>query len=82
MHGPDSVDYRVVVHHEGGSFWAEVEELPGCFASGETEDELWTALQEAVSVYLSTPEAHVEVEVSGRIVLDESQRVEATLAVV
>src|SRR5450755_1441050 len=25
---------HVDVHHEDGSYWAEVRELPGCFASG------------------------------------------------
>jgi predicted RNase H-like HicB family nuclease len=36
------------IHKEGGSYWAEVVELPGCFASGATLDELRDALEEAV----------------------------------
>lgn len=43
------------VHHEDGMFWAEVNELPGCFASGETPAELIETLDEAVSLYLSPP---------------------------
>lgn len=46
--------YTVHVHTEDdGSLWAEVVDLPGCFASGDTLDELWEALQEAVSLYLT-----------------------------
>ena len=31
---------HVDVHREDGSYWAEVRELPGCFASGATVAEL------------------------------------------
>lgn len=48
-------DYIVAVHAEDGSYWAEVRELPGCLASGESMDELWEALAEAMSLYLSEP---------------------------
>lgn len=57
--------YTVRIHHEAGhELWAEVVELPGCFATGATMDELWQALGEAVSLYLSEPgrEVHVELE--------------------
>jgi len=36
------------IHTEGGSYWADVPELPGCFASGDTLDELFESLQEGV----------------------------------
>ena len=42
----------VTVHHEQGSFWSEVDRLPGCFASGATLSELHEALGEAIGVYL------------------------------
>lgn len=49
--------YTVTLHLDDVScVWAEVEELPGCFASGANFKELWEALGEAVSLYLSTPE--------------------------
>jgi predicted RNase H-like HicB family nuclease len=59
--------YTVRIHHEPGQeypLWAEVEELPGCFASGRNMDELREALDEAVSHYLSEPghEVHVRLE--------------------
>jgi predicted RNase H-like HicB family nuclease len=64
--GQDTQDtYTVRIHREPGhELWAEVAELPGCFASGATMDELWQALAEAVSLYLSEPghEVHVELE--------------------
>lgn len=41
------------IHQEDGSYWAEIAELPGCFASGETLDELREAIEESVSLYLT-----------------------------
>ena len=43
------------VHQEDGSYWAEVVELPGCFASGETLDELRVAVDEAVRLHQDLP---------------------------
>jgi hypothetical protein len=47
--------FLVRVHREEGSFWAEVTDLPGCFASGDSMEELWEALTEAIGIYLSKP---------------------------
>jgi predicted RNase H-like HicB family nuclease len=54
------MELTVVVHQERGSFWAEVTELPGCFASGRTVAELVPALAEAVGLYLWDLPAHME----------------------
>ena len=57
--------YTVRIHNEPDQeypFWAEVEELPGCFASGRNMDELLEALSEAVSLYLSEPGHPVRVK--------------------
>jgi predicted RNase H-like HicB family nuclease len=51
------VEYRVRIHQEDGSYWADVEGLPGCFASGRTLDELKEAVVEAITMYLSDDEA-------------------------
>lgn len=52
--------YTVRVHHEPGEeLWAEVLELPGCFAAGVDMEELRQALTEAISLYLSEP-GHVK----------------------
>jgi len=39
---------------EEGSYWADVFELPGCFASGDTLDELFESLREGVAFYLDS----------------------------
>ncbi len=60
MNRPERLTVRV--HHEPGQeLWAEVEELPGCFASGRDMNELAEALNEAVSLYLSEPGYPVKV---------------------
>jgi predicted RNase H-like HicB family nuclease len=40
------------IHREDGSYWADVPKLPGCFASGDTLDELFDSLREGVQLYL------------------------------
>src|SRR5437763_13772533 len=69
---------HVDVHREDGSYWAEVRELPGCFASGDTVAELIEAVEEAVAVYLAPPEAAevppVAVELAGFDLSLESQQ--------
>ena len=39
------------IHLEEGSYWADVPDLPGCLASGETLDELFSSLQEGIALY-------------------------------
>jgi predicted RNase H-like HicB family nuclease len=46
------MELTVVVHQEPDGFWSEVDELPGCFASGRTLGELAEALGEAVGLCL------------------------------
>jgi predicted RNase H-like HicB family nuclease len=46
--------YTVLVHEaEEGGYWAEVEELPGCFASGDTLDELESDVKDAIETYIA-----------------------------
>jgi predicted RNase H-like HicB family nuclease len=40
------------IHIEDGGYWADVPELPGCFASGDSLDELFDSLREGVALYL------------------------------
>jgi predicted RNase H-like HicB family nuclease len=55
----------VVVTRESGMFSSEVDELPGCFASGRTLSELRDALAEAVGMYLwDLPGVAVESELA------------------
>ncbi len=48
------MEVEVIVHHdaETKSFWAEVVQLPGCFAAGHSREELKESLKEAISLYL------------------------------
>lgn len=41
------------IHVEEGSYWADVPELPGCFASGDTLDELFESLREGLALYVT-----------------------------
>lgn len=52
-------ELHVDVHHEEGSYWAEVRELPGCFASGDNAAELIESIEEAVALYLAPSEGEV-----------------------
>ena len=48
----NSIEYTARIHHEEGTYWAEVPQLPGLFASGDTVDELLEGLKEAVALSL------------------------------
>ncbi len=63
MSSDDASVYTLRIHREPGQdLWAEIAELPGCFASGRDLDELREALAEAIALYLSTPEQRVRVQ--------------------
>ena len=52
--------YNVIVHSaEEGGYWAEVPDLPGCAAEGDTLDELAANVREAISLYLKDESAEV-----------------------
>lgn len=69
---------HVSVHHEDGSYWAEVQELPGCFASGDTIAELIESVEEAVALYLAPADADdaqpVAIELAGIDLSLESEK--------
>jgi predicted RNase H-like HicB family nuclease len=47
-------EYTIKVHRDDdNSFWATVDELPGCFASGFTLDQLSESIGESIALYLS-----------------------------
>lgn len=47
------MNYKAIVHpDEDGGYWAEVPELPGLVTEGDTLDELYANLQEAVQGWL------------------------------
>jgi len=45
---------------EDGIFVAEVPSLPGCISQGQTREEALKNIQEAISVYLESLNAHNE----------------------
>lgn len=45
-------ELTVQIHLEDGSYWAQVVEYPGCFATGDTLDELAESLRESLSLVL------------------------------
>lgn len=46
------MELHASIHEDDdGMYWAEVQELPGCFASGRNLDELQEALIEAIEMY-------------------------------
>jgi predicted RNase H-like HicB family nuclease len=76
--GQMSTQLHVNVHHEDGSYWAEVRELPGCFAAGDTAAELIDSVEEAVALYLAPREAEeappVGIELAGFDLAIESEK--------
>jgi len=68
------------ITEENGRLWAEVSELPGCFASGKDLDELLEAVNEAVALYLEdNPEGqeimrHLAQEQDADVVVDFASR--------
>ena len=50
-------EYLVVIHHaEEGGYWAEVPALEGCFAQGETVEEVLSDARGAISAHLAALE--------------------------
>lgn len=48
--------YHFKVHKEGEGFWAECLEDSGCVTQGDTREELYKNMQEAINIYLNEPE--------------------------
>lgn len=53
------MELEVIVRRdsETGALWAQVVQLPGCFASGHNRKELMESLQEAIELYLEDADA-------------------------
>lgn len=59
-------DYTVRVNQDDdGSLWAEVAELPGCFASGDSLDELRDSLEDAIALYVGDGTGSAEPDPGG-----------------
>ena len=52
-HVSSATIYNAIVHpEEGGGYWAKVADLPRCFTQGDTLDELYHNLKEAIACHL------------------------------
>lgn len=62
------MEIDVVIHRdsETDSFWATSPQLPGCHAAGNTLEDLYMSLQEAIQMYLEDGE-HPDLLLSDRI---------------
>jgi antitoxin HicB len=55
MNKPDYlITIRPLSQEEGGGYLAEVPDLPGCIADGETVDEAVHAIESAINSWLAT----------------------------
>ncbi|HEV3165205.1 MAG TPA: type II toxin-antitoxin system HicB family antitoxin [Isosphaeraceae bacterium] len=60
---------KVIVHKaEEGGYWAEVPALPGCATQGETLDELFENVREAVEGWLEAKQDLAQVNEAGEVV--------------
>ena len=48
--------YHFKIHKEQGDFWAECIELPGCVTEGDSKEELFENMQDALNTYIEEPE--------------------------
>lgn len=47
--------YHFEVHKESDGYWAECIELPGCVTQGDTYEELYENMQDALNTYIYEP---------------------------
>lgn len=74
------VEFTLEIHEDtDGMLWGEVQELPGCFASGADMDELLEAAREAIELY-RTPSERTDdvVSLAERRAIREKARVHRT----
>lgn len=46
--------YPAVFHHEDGSYWVELPDLPGCYTFGETVEAVFSSAKEALEGHCLT----------------------------
>jgi len=74
--------YHVIVHkeEEDTGYWAEVQELPGCFASGETLDDLEGDVRDAIDQHLAALREAGKTPPDAKEATDDSMRWEIAVA--
>lgn len=48
--------YHFKIHKEGEGFWAECLEIPECVTQGDSREELFENMEDAINTYLEEPE--------------------------
>ena len=48
--------YHFKIHKEGDGFWAECVEIPQCLTQGDSKEEIFANMQDAINTYLEEPE--------------------------
>ena len=56
------------IHAEDGSYWADVRELPGVFATGDTLDELFDSLREGVVLVMGNDSGTESVQLERAVI--------------
>ena len=46
-------NYKAIIHHEDGQYWAEFPAFPGCYTSGATLDEVKSNLPKVLRFHIA-----------------------------
>ena len=66
-------EFIIIIHKEDWIYWAEVENLPGCFTQASTEKELLQNIKEAIWSYiLSLQKDLISTDFNKSIVLQDA----------
>jgi len=66
-------EFIIIIHKEDWIYWAEVENLPGCFTQADTEEELLKNIKEAIWSYiLSLQKDLISTDFNKSIVLQDA----------
>jgi predicted RNase H-like HicB family nuclease len=52
--------YTIIIHKEEDGYWAECQEIKGCFAQAKTVDELKELMKQSIYLYFSEDEKDCE----------------------
>jgi len=71
---------HVQVRVEDNAYWATVDEYPGVFVTGDDLEELRGSLEEAIALYLASPDEDPKQITLGALELQSSPQAAATAA--
>ena len=60
IRGGDILQFHVLLHpgeEDEGGYWAEIPALDGCFTQGDTFEEVWARIPEAIACTLDLDES-------------------------